>query len=544
MRFRKVLRQLELLLLFFTLCLLFGCVSPNGLLSNDGLGDQTPQAYHAPSHNSIVKADNVASKDYFQNTSAPPPTQNDTNNLWSAIRTDFKLNHYADSPQVQAQIAWYMHNQGYLDRTTRRAAPFMYYIYQSVKARHLPAELVLLPIIESAYNPFVSSSAGAAGLWQIEPGTGRTFGLKQDFWYDGRRDITTSTGAALDYLSYLQNMFGGNWLLALAAYDSGEGSVAAAMRRNAREGASTEFWALGLPRETQAYVPRLLALAVIVSDPEKYQIDLPPISNAAYLGQVDISPRMTLDRAANLSGISLSELKILNPGYRRNASGANHPYHLLLPIDRISTFKKNLLDDSETSNATNGLWSHYKVQPRDTWRKLASRFNTTEASLKSINHLEAHIPPVGSILLIPETKTNAAALANATAEEAEDTDTTNTDTDNDETQNTPSPDLSDAASLDKSAMDKLDKQNAKTTKGLHLYREIHLVKHNETLATIAKSHGVSEEELAKWNHLSAHAKLKPGEKLILWKKAPEKETSSETHHHRVAQHHLHHRKHS
>ncbi len=257
------------------------------------------------------------------NTDSQPSTgfmnifkhHSESNDLWDDLRSGFELQHYENSPQVQAQIVWFMHNQGYLNRTTLRAAPYMYYIYQQVKERHLPAELVLLPVLESAYNPFASSNRGAAGLWQLERGTASAFGVKQDWWYDGRRDVLASTNAALDYLTYLQNFFGSNWYLALAAYDSGEGTVQEAMRRNIRSGYNTDFWSLSLPMETQSYVPRLLALAAIIENPQKYSIYLPSISDAPYLGQVDIGGQIDLNKAASLAGISLSELIQLNPGY-------------------------------------------------------------------------------------------------------------------------------------------------------------------------------------------------------------------------------------
>lgn len=635
MRLRKWLLKLYCVLLAGTLS---ACVSGNSLLSEltahvnnseSGSSDSssTSNGAHSNQQNqadTAASADNTASADYFTNSTAPTPSASDSqNNLWVDIRENFQLNHYANNPEVQAQIAWYMHNQEYLDRTARRAAPFMYYIYQDVKARNLPSELVLLPIIESAYNPFVSSSAGATGLWQIEPGTARSFGLRQDWWYDGRRDVTASTNAALDYLTYLQNFFGGNWLLAIAAYDTGEGNVESAIRRNVRDGRSTDYWSLPLASETEAYVPRLLALAVIISDPKDYPVKLPPISNTPYLGEVEISSQITLEQAAQLAGVSLNELKILNPGYRHTTLDPNQPYKLLLPIDRVNFFKNNLLNQSNT-NSSAGLWGRYKIQSGDTWRRIAKRFNTSVGLLQQINRIDSAKPPVGHILLIPENQNNEAAIATAVTQNGNATDnttgnttntisdisavavpannsdhntvitnatlardaniepdsaatlidnntlaaenntdnttnTTNTttsepsttssttsttsdtqsDTQPDNTSNNTDdktiaqPDLSDAASLDSGAINQDTKQaaaeiasaNANTGQGLHLYKITHTVKSGETISSIARSHGVSAQELARWNHLSTHSRLPRGKKIIIWKKSAIKNNS-------------------
>jgi membrane-bound lytic murein transglycosylase D len=533
MCFRQLFQKSAIFLLS---ALLFGC-APGGMggdISADVSGKKAIGKYHYHrGDNAASDPDNVATEDYYNNSS---PVGNAQDDLWASIRENFQLNHYANSPAVQAQISWFMHNQGYLNRTARRAAPFMYYIYQEVKARNLPSELVLLPIMESAYNPFVSSSAGAAGLWQLIPGTARNFGVKQDFWYDGRRDISASTKAALDYLSYLQNFFGGDWLLAMAAYDAGEGTVASAVHRNARAGLKTDYWSLRLPNETEAYVPRLLALAVIISNPRAYSIDLPPINNSAYLGQVEVSSQLTLDQAAQLAGVSLTELKILNPGYKRSTLSPNEPYKLLLPIDRIPSFKRSLLGQSNAS--TNGLWSRYKVQPNDTWDKIAKRFSTTVNLLQTINRIQSDKPPVGTILLIPENTSNESALATATTQQ---TPPPTSENDNDanvsvsssnettDISTTPKPDLSDAASLDKSAMESADKQttqnenNQSISSGSpHLSKIIHTVKQGETLSNIAHANKIAVIELARWNHLSEQAHLKPGMKLIIFKK----ETSS------------------
>lgn len=551
MYFRRWLQQLGVFLLSI---LLFGCASNQ---SGSGAGvdysliKNIKRHHHHRGSNDASDPENVATQDYYDSQSSFSAASTDnSNNLWTAIRQNFKINHYANNPNVRAQISWYVHHQGYLDRTALRAAPFMYYIYQEVKVRNLPSELVLLPIIESAYNPFVSSSAGASGLWQLVPGTARTFGVRQDWWYDGRRDITASTKAALDYFSYLQNYFGGDWLLAIAAYNAGEGTVSSAIHRNAREGLRTDFWSLRLPSQTEAYVPQLLALALIINNPQAYGIHLPPISNAPYLGQVEISSQMSLDRAAQLAGVSLTELKILNPGYKENTLSPNQPYKLLLPIDRIPIFRRNLLGESNT--AASGLMSHYKVQPHDTWQKIAKRFDSTVEILQAVNRDESLVPSVGKVLLIPENASNQAAIAKEITQQAATVPANNSDSDNnDENDFTiAAPNLSDTASLDKSAMQSSEKQTSQvqdehrfdehideheenktsvSTDRPDLTRITHIVRRGETLYSIARAYRISDLELARWNHLYQHSRIKPGMKLTVFQKDHENHQISDDH---------------
>lgn len=538
----------------FAVLLLSACTG-GGLLS------QFPGSYKGSSHynlrNRHAYSDNAASRDYFNNIPRG-------DNLWYEIKDNFKLEHYENNPNVQVQLNWFMHNQAYLDRTARRAAPYMYYIYQQVKTRHLPSELVLLPIIESAYNPFVSSSAGAAGLWQLEPGTARNFGARTDWWYDGRRDINASTKAALDYFSYLQNLFNGNWLLAIAAYNTGEGNVASAIRRNAHAGISTDFWSLPVAAETRSYVPRLLALAIIVQNPERYHIQLPPISNSPYLGEVEVSSQITLEKSANLAGVSLNELKTLNPGYKRNTLDPNRPYRIFLPVDRVNFFRENLLRANSVNN-NNGLWGRYKIQTGDTWKKLAKQFHTPVTLLQSINKMPDALPTAGQILLIPENEYNEGAIAAATTQSSDNTNnmnstqlssasstasstvmnsapamatTTATETDSDSDSDTNSdaaskigtPDLTDAANLDKSAMQDYERQNAAQEESAHAMKIIHTVKHGETLARIATHYKVAIEDLARWNHLSTHSSLHPGKKLTILRKIHAKSGHQKTLH--------------
>ncbi len=276
------------------------------------------------------------------------------NNLWDRIRSDFQLSHAANNAAVQAQIRWFVKHPRYLNNTINRSAPYLYYIYDQVQQRNLPAELVLLPIIESAYNPLATNaSSGASGLWQLIPSTAKNLGVRQYWWFDGRRDIYLSTKAALDYLTYLNNFFGGDWLLALAAYDTGEGNVQNAVRHNAYRDYATTFWSLPLAIETRSYVPRLLALAEIVKNPDKYHIILPIISDQPYLAQIQIKTRLTLNDVAHLSGVTVHHIKQLNPGVKGKTIPAQHAYALVLPIDRITEFKHKLLTRTKIQRTNN-----------------------------------------------------------------------------------------------------------------------------------------------------------------------------------------------
>lgn len=321
-------------------------------------------------------------------------------NLWDVLRDEFSLPHYEDNPIIQEKIEWYMNNQDYLLRSATRAAPYLYYISQQVKKRHLPAELVLLPIIESGYNPLSTSPVGAAGVWQLMPDTASGLGVRQDWWYDGRRDVIASTRAALNYLAYLQSFFEGNWLLAIAAYNTGEGNVLSAIRRNIRDGRDTDFWSLPVARETRDYVPMLLALAVIISHPDRYPVYFPPVRNAPYLGQVDVGSQISLKYAAQLAGISYSKIVQLNPGYNRHSTSKSAQYKLVLPIENVEQFTDNLTHSPLNPPID---WTHYRVKPGDTLASVSRKFKMTASALRRMNHLPASKNSLraGTSLLIP-----------------------------------------------------------------------------------------------------------------------------------------------
>ncbi|OGT56454.1 MAG: hypothetical protein A3F14_02580 [Gammaproteobacteria bacterium RIFCSPHIGHO2_12_FULL_43_28] len=322
------------------------------------------------------------------------------NNLWDTLRNDFSLPHYENNPAVRAKINWYMHNRDYLYRAASRAAPYIFYITQQIKTRHLPAELALLPIVESAYNPFNDSPAGAAGIWQLMPSTASGLGIKQDGWYDGRRDVIASTRAALDYLDYLQSFFNGNWLYAIAAYNTGEGNVLAAIKRNLRRGDDINFWALPVAQETRDYVPSLLALAVIISHPYRYPVNLPPIHNAPYLAQIDVGQQIKLRYAATLAGISYNKMLQLNPGFNRESTSIAGPYHkLILPIENVEKFTENLARSPlQKKNNVNVL---YRIKSGDTLPAIAKKFKTSVVAIRKANGLTNRTLQEGSNLFIP-----------------------------------------------------------------------------------------------------------------------------------------------
>ena len=230
----------------------------------------------------------------------PPPVTD----LWARIRNHFSLPSVND-PRIDEQLAWYSRHQEYMNRVADRAQPYLYYIVEQLEQEHVPSEIALLPIVESAFQPFAYSHGRAAGIWQFIPSTGRRLGLKQNWWYDGRRDVHASTIAAIKLLKTLANEFNGDWMLALAAYNSGSGTVWKAIRHNKRRGKPTDFFSLNLPPETRAYVAKLLAIKRIIADPQTYGLTLAPIPNEPFFKLVNVGSQIDLSLAADLAGIHL-----------------------------------------------------------------------------------------------------------------------------------------------------------------------------------------------------------------------------------------------
>jgi membrane-bound lytic murein transglycosylase D len=252
--------------------------------------------------------------------------------LWARLGSGANLTrHVEDNIRIDKQMEWLVKNRDFLNRASDRASPYLYFIVQSLEQRGLPRELALLPMIESGYNPTAVSVRNAVGLWQFMPATATSFGLRRTAGYDGRRDVLASTSAALDYLERLHKQFEGDWLLALAAYNAGEGTVGRALDANRRQGLPTDYWHLRLPRETAEYVPRLLAFLAAVHTPDAYGLKLSPVLDQPYFVQVKLPHSVDLEELAVTSEIPELTLRQLNPAYMQGTTQEG-PGHILVPV--------------------------------------------------------------------------------------------------------------------------------------------------------------------------------------------------------------------
>jgi membrane-bound lytic murein transglycosylase D len=343
---------------------------------------------------------------------APGPTQvagldpAQYGDLFDRIRAGFRLEDGSEHTAVDQQLRWYAANPDYLQRAFGRADLYLYYIVTELERRGMPLELALLPVVESAFEPYAYSRARASGLWQFIPGTGSKYGLKQDWWYDGRRDIVESTRAALDYLQSLHDEFNGDWLLAIAAYNCGEALVERAVDMNRTAGRSVEFWDLWLPRETKAYVPKLLAMKRLVLDPEAYGLAFSPIPNQPYFTRVPTQGQVNLRIAAEIAGISPEDLYELNPAFHRWATDPAGPHFVLVPVEAADVFAENITQ--LTADQRLGV-AHYTVHRGDSFATVALKFHTSASVLRELNELPVGGIAVGDDLRVPGAMTDLPA---------------------------------------------------------------------------------------------------------------------------------------
>ena len=325
--------------------------------------------------------------------------------LFDRLRAGFKLPDPASDrvPQhldaVQQQLTWFVDNPDYLQRAFGRAELYLYHIVTELESRGMPLELALLPMIESAYEPYAYSRARALGLWQFIPNTGSRFGLKQNWWYDGRRDVIESTRAALDYLQYLHDEFNGDWLLAIAGYNCGEAAIARAVQINQQAGRPIDFWSLRLPAETRAYVPKLLAMKRLVGSPESYGLTFSHIANRPYFERVDTLGQIDLRVAAEIAGIPSEEVYELNPAFHRWATDPSGPNYLLLPPEGAQAFRTNITQLSADERLR---VEHYTVHRGDSMVSVARHFRTNTQVLRELNDLPSGALVVGAELRVPD----------------------------------------------------------------------------------------------------------------------------------------------
>jgi len=405
--------------------------------------------------------------------------------LWDRVRAGYKLDLDLDRPRLSSQLRWFSSHPSYLDRVSKRGERYLYYIVSELEKAGIPTEIALLPIVESGFDPFGYSHGRASGPWQFIPSTGQMYGLDQTWWYDGRRDIIGSTQAAIAYLTRLNKMFDGDWLHALASYNSGEGTVMRAIRKNKKAGKPTDFWSLDLPRETRAYVPKLIALAKIIKNPEKYNYSTYFIPNKPYFDVVNIGGQLDLAQAAEMANVSIDEVYLLNPGFNQWATSPDGPHRLLMPISKAKQFRTKL---AEIPNKERVTWVRYTVEAGDNLLLVAKQHNTTVNVLQNVNKISSTMIRVGQELMIPVAGNKIESYT-----------------------------LSSHQRL-------LAKQSRAPNR--NRIKINYTVNSGDSLWLISNKYDTDSKTLARWNNMGLADPLMPGKKLVVWLKPKHAENSS------------------
>jgi membrane-bound lytic murein transglycosylase D len=374
-----------------------------------------------------------------------------------------------DGPLVREKIAWYVARPDYLKRVFDRSRIYMYHIVEEIERRGLPTELALLPMVESSFNPMAYSRAHASGLWQFIPGTGKRYDLKQNWWYDARRDIVDSTAAALEYLKDVYDMHG-DWHLALASYNWGENAVARALERNRAAGLPLDYSSINMPQETRHYVPKLQALKAIIADPKVFGIDLDPIPNQPYFATVTKTRDIDVRLAARLAEMPVEEFVALNPGFNRPLIPVSVNPRIVLPADRVEVFHANLLKHDDKGLVS---WQTYTPKKGESLEAVAKRFGVGLAQLKEVNGITPRNRAIPALLVVPM---NGAATSGK----------------------------------------RLPIMYAPPIAAPQPRTSVHRVKPGETLASIAARYRVSVEDLRRWNPIG---RLQVGQTLKIQTRA-------------------------
>ena len=441
--------------------------------------------------------------------------------LWQRLRDGFAMTPESMPASVTKQRDWYLRNPSYLKTVFGRAEPFIFYVTEQLAEAGLPLELALLPIVESTYDPLAYSHSHAVGLWQFIPSTGESLGLRRDRWYDGRRDVIDSTDAAITYLSKLHRRFDGDWLLALAAYNSGQGNVSKSIRRNRKAEKGTDFWSIKLPRETRNYVPQLLALATLIRDPEQYGIELPAIANQPYFEIVEIKSQIDLGSVVELSGIELGDFTRLNPAFRRALTPPQSTHSLLLPVGTAQPLRDML---ATTDPKTWVPHTEYAVANGDTLSEIAARFDIPTAWLRERNNLRTDRLQINQVLLIPHSGSSGNYLTSAKNGAKEPNYYTVRSGDSlwsiAKKFNTSIKRLRETNKLSSNTLQLNDRLviGSKTAevKSEHVRKLSYRVRRGDSLSLIASRFDVAISDITSWNKIGRSALLQPGQRLTLF----------------------------
>lgn len=454
--------------------------------------------------------------------------------IWSRLDAGQQFSVGIEDDRVNVEIAKYLDDSNYFRIISERARPFLYEIIQLIEERNMPIELALLPFIESAYNPNAAAPSDTVGLWQIMGSTGRSLGLSQDWWYDGRRDPIASTEAALDYLTELYLQFDESWPLALAAYNTGPGNLQKAINKAKRNGKSADYWSLDLPRITQEYIPKLIALSRIISERDAFELALADVPNEPVIYAMDVGSQIDLTLAAELSGVEPELLFQLNAGYLQWATHPDQPHHLYLPIENVQKFTEALGTLKEADRVT---WDRYTVRSGDSLSAIAQRFNTQVSALQRANNIQGSRIIAGESLLIPRAYRSASPLQAPNAPIYAARESTNSAEQSRPTRYTVrSGDSlwSIARRFDLSSSDLAQWNGIELESVLSLGQELHLlsdptlaqvqtngsdsaslysVRKGDSLLRIATQLGVTVDEILDWNDISENELIHPGQQL-------------------------------
>lgn len=449
--------------------------------------------------------------------------------IWDEICSGFTMidEHHND---FQGYLAFYLNNSKHLERVSVRAKPYLYFIMEELRARDMPSELAMLPIIESAFYPYAHSRMRAAGLWQFIPSTGRIYGLKQDWWYDGRQDVYLSTHAALDFLQHLYTLNNQDWLLALASYNAGYGRIQQATKRLKRQdpAADVTYWNIRpyLPRETRHYVPQLLAVSYLIQNRQKYDLKIQEVANEPYLTYVELDRQMDLNKAAEMLGISTSMMQHLNPGYLKSVTPPDGPHHLLIPLQNKDEFAQKLAEEHDLFDIR---WQRHYIVSGDTIGTIAQRYRTSVTEIQRLNNIKGHVIRAGRTLLIPIPAKHGVDQTQY-AEKTPVQKTTKASRVHYVQRGESLWTIASYYGLETTQLAQANNINPRRPIHVGQRLEIHSDKYGhsiehhvangESLWLIARRYQVSIRDITRWNNINSKTALQPGDKLTIWRSGP------------------------